>query len=88
MQLILIYDIVHDGTRTKVSNLCLDYGLDRIQFSAFEGQLKRTQQEALMLQIKKVLTGKEGEVRLIPISQSEWAGQLMVRNVVQGEVKP
>ncbi len=88
MQLILIYDIVHDGTRTKVSNLCLDYGLDRIQFSAFEGQLKRTQQEALMLQVKKVLTGREGEVRLIPINQSEWAGQLMVRNVVQGEVKP
>ena len=33
----LIYDIAHDGVRTKVADACLDYGLQRIQYSAFFG---------------------------------------------------
>jgi CRISPR-associated protein Cas2 len=39
---LVIYDIPHDGTRGKVADMCLDYGLDRIQYSAFTGQLTRT----------------------------------------------
>ncbi|MDM8519887.1 CRISPR-associated endonuclease Cas2 [Anaerolineales bacterium HSG6] len=80
MNLILIYDIVHDGTRTKIADLCLDYGLDRIQYSSFEGVLKRTHQEALMKQIGAVLGKKEGNIRLIPICEKDWAKQLSIKN--------
>lgn len=53
MRVLLIYDIVHDGIRNKIADLCLDYGLDRVQYSSFEGTLPRTHQEELMLKIKK-----------------------------------
>ena len=44
MRYLLIYDISHDGVRTKVADACLDYGLERIQYSAFLGSLTRTHQ--------------------------------------------
>jgi CRISPR-associated protein Cas2 len=78
--ILVIYDIPHDGTRTKVSELCLDYGLDRVQYSAFEGQLRRTQQEELMLKVKKVLGKRAGDVRLIPICEQDWANRLTIKN--------
>jgi CRISPR-associated protein Cas2 len=80
MIVLLIYDIVHDGTRAKIANLCLDYGLDRVQYSAFQGELRRTHQEELMLKIKKKLGKREGDVRLIPICEKDWTAQLEVRN--------
>jgi CRISPR-associated protein Cas2 len=79
-QVLLIYDIVHDGTRTKISELCLDYGLDRVQYSAFEGQLRRTHQEELMLKVEKVLGKRAGDVRLIPICEKDWSSRLSIKN--------
>lgn len=78
--ILVIYDIPHDGTRTKISELCLDYGLDRVQYSAFEGQLRRTHQEELMLKVKKVLGKRPGDVRLIPICEKDWLSRLSVKN--------
>jgi hypothetical protein len=39
MQSLLIYDIPDDRARQKVADACLDYGLERIQYSAFLGEL-------------------------------------------------
>lgn len=85
MKVLLIYDIVHDGTRTKIADLCLDYGLDRVQYSSFEGALSRTHQEELMLKIKKKLGKRTGDVRLIPICSKDWASQLQVMNAPKDE---
>lgn len=79
-RVMLIYDIVHDNTRTKISELCLDYGLDRIQYSSFEGRLRRTHQEELMLRIKKTLGKRSGDVRLIPICSRDWANRIHIQN--------
>ncbi|MCS6926895.1 MAG: CRISPR-associated endonuclease Cas2, partial [Candidatus Binatia bacterium] len=38
---IVLYDIRDDRLRMRVSEACLDYGLERIQYSAFRGQLSR-----------------------------------------------
>jgi len=80
MKVLLIYDIEHDGTRAKIADLCLDYGLDRVQYSSFEGELRRTYQEELMLKIKKKLGKRPGDVRLIPICDKDWANRLVVKN--------
>lgn len=80
MKIILIYDIVHDGTRQKIADLCLDYGLDRIQYSSFEGVLRRTHQEELMLKIRKKLGQRAGDIRLIPICEKDWHSRLVVKN--------
>jgi len=76
MHLILVYDIADDRIRAKIADACLDYGLDRIQFSAFTGQLSRNHQEELMLHIAKVLGKKPGNVMLIPFCDRDWAQRL------------
>ena len=64
---ILIYDIPDDRIRHKVSERCKDYGLDRIQYSAFAGELDRNRREELMLRLQKTLGKKEGNIRLQPV---------------------
>ena len=72
MQCILVYDIPDDGKRTKIAEACLDYGLDRIQYSAFVGPLLPTHQEELMLKIKQVLGKRPGNVQLFPLCEEDW----------------
>jgi CRISPR-associated protein Cas2 len=71
-RLILIYDIPHDGVRSKVADACLDYGLDRVQYSAFVGQLSGTHCDELMLKIAKMMGDRPGKVCLIPICETDW----------------
>jgi CRISPR-associated protein Cas2 len=80
MKVLLIYDIPNDKIRNKVADLCLDYGLDRIQYSAFQGELRRTHQEELVMRIKKRLGKQAGDVRLFPICEKDWAIRLEVLN--------
>lgn len=77
-RLILMYDIVEDNTRTKVADACLDYGLDRVQYSVFAGQLSRNHQEELMLWIDELMLEATGNIKLIPIAQREWENLLEV----------
>jgi CRISPR-associated protein Cas2 len=79
MHVLLIYDIAHDGTRAKVARACEDFGLDRLQFSAFGGQLSRRHQRELMARIKRLMRGRAGVVALYPIGQDAWEAQLEVR---------
>ncbi len=71
MHLLLIYDITNDRIRTKVATACEDYGLDRIQFSAFYGQLYRNLQEELILKIGSLLGDEPGRIQLIPVSVTD-----------------
>ncbi|PKO20604.1 MAG: CRISPR-associated endonuclease Cas2 [Chloroflexi bacterium HGW-Chloroflexi-1] len=92
MQVLVIYDISHDGTRTKVADCCLDYGLDRIQYSAFTGQLSRTHQEELALRIKRRVSKRAAKVYMVPISADDWARRVVleqeeVKAKVKAEVK-
>ena len=84
MRYLLIYDIAHDGVRTKVADACLDYGLERIQYSAFQGELSKTHQRELWVQIERRV-GKQGaKVYLYPLEEKSWqARRLLEREEVQ-----
>ena len=75
---LLVYDIPDDRKRTKISDACLDYGLDRIQFSAFLGWLLPTQQEELFLKMKKLLGKKEGNIQIFSICADDWKKHKMI----------
>ncbi|MCR4407420.1 MAG: CRISPR-associated endonuclease Cas2 [Anaerolineae bacterium] len=75
MQCLIVYDIPDDRIRTKVADICLDYGLDRIQYSAFLGDLARTHQEELMKKLGKQLGRHEGNIQLFPICEKDWANR-------------
>lgn len=78
MHVLLIYDISNDRIRSKISCACEDYGLDRIQFSAFYGQLSWNHQDELMLKIAALLDDTQGHVQLIPIGHTEWDKRLEI----------
>lgn len=69
----VIYDIPDDRVRYKVSERCKDYGLDRIQYSAFAGDLDRNRREELMMRLRKTLGEKEGNIRLQPVCSRDLA---------------
>ncbi|MBI4039327.1 CRISPR-associated endonuclease Cas2, partial [Candidatus Daviesbacteria bacterium] len=68
----VIYDISKNNIRSKVSNLCKDYGLKRIQKSAFSGNLTRNKAEMLSLEIKKIMKSKNDKVLIFPSSEEEF----------------
>jgi CRISPR-associated protein Cas2 len=70
LRIVLVYDISDDKERKKISETCLDYGLDRQQYSVFTGLLKPTH----LRQLSKVLASltKTGSVMLIPVAADEW----------------
>lgn len=80
MIVLVIYDIPSDRLRNRVADICLDYGLDRIQYSAFLGELRRTHQEELMLKIKKQTGKRPADIRLIPICEKDWAAHIEIKN--------
>ena len=75
---LLVYDIPDDRKRGKVADACLDYGLDRIQFSAFLGSLLSTHQQELMLKVKKILGKKPGNIQLFSICADDWAKRKVI----------
>ncbi|PJF42784.1 MAG: CRISPR-associated endonuclease Cas2 [Phototrophicales bacterium] len=79
-QVLLIYDIENDRIRSKIANVCLDYGLDRIQYSAFVGRLSRNHQEELMLKIRHLLDTGMGNVKLIAMSMNQWEQRLEIEH--------
>lgn len=83
MQTLLIYDIPDDRVRTKIADVCLDYGLQRIQYSAFLGELSRTHQEELLLKIKQKLGRKPGNVQLFPLDEQTWAKRRVINQAAK-----
>ncbi len=75
MQCLIIYDIPDDKARKKIADACLDYGLQRIQYSAFAGDLSRAHQRALFGEIRLRLGRKAGNVQLFPLDQRSWDGR-------------
>lgn len=80
MYVLLIYDISHDPTRLKVVRACEDFGLDRVQFSAFSGVLTRARQRELMLRLRRLMRQQTGIITLYPINQESWNSQIEVRH--------
>lgn len=84
MRYLLIYDISHDGTRLKIADACLDYGLERIQFSAFLGELSAAHQRELLLKIKQRLGTHQGNIQLFPLDEKAWVQRKIIAQKEEG----
>lgn len=78
MRCLLIYDISHDGIRAKVADACLDYGLERIQYSAFMGELSWIHQKELLLQIKRRIGKHDANIQLFPLDEKSWTSRRVI----------
>lgn len=71
-----IYDISENKSRTKVANLCKDYGLERVQESSFLGTLSRNKAEMLALEIEKFINPKTDKVFVVPAGKEDFAKKI------------
>jgi CRISPR-associated protein Cas2 len=56
---IVVYDITDDSLRYKTSEKLKDYGLERIQYSAFQGELPKHSLASLRTDLRKLLNDGE-----------------------------
>ena len=68
---LLIYDIPHDGTRAKVADACLDYGLARIQYSAFLGELNHNRQQEMLLRVRRIIGKRPARIQVLPMCEKD-----------------
>jgi hypothetical protein len=51
---LVIYDIEDDRARTRVSEACKDFGLERVQYSCFRGMLSRNKRGELYERCREI----------------------------------
>jgi CRISPR-associated protein Cas2 len=78
--LVVLYDIQMDRLRAKIAEACLDYGLERIQYSAFMGRLTRNKREELFLRLTSILDDKPGKILLQPVCEKDLKSAQSVEN--------
>lgn len=60
----VIYDIENDRVRLRVSEACKDYGLRRVQKSAFRGELNTNRREMLFQRLQQTLGRRAGSIHI------------------------
>lgn len=61
---LFIYDITEDKIRNKIAQICQDYGLQRIQYSAFLGRLPDALEDEFWLKCRRQLGEHEGNLQM------------------------
>jgi len=70
MKVLVIYDVSKDKERNIVSNICLDFGLERIQKSAFMGELNTNLRKKLVGELKENSPGKNFNLQVFELDKS------------------
>ena len=81
----VIYDIVDDLVRSRVANACKDYGLERIQYSAFSGPLDGTRRAELATRLTDTLGQEIGKILVLPVCERDVRAKRELVNVPKGE---
>jgi len=68
----VIYDIVKDKTRTRIAKYCREYGLYRVQKSAFLGNLNRNEVDELGLKCKELMDLDTDSLYLFPMCDEDF----------------
>ncbi|MBT9173024.1 MAG: CRISPR-associated endoribonuclease Cas2 [Syntrophomonadaceae bacterium] len=71
MQTLVIFDIPDDRIRNKVGVACKDYGLERIQYSAFLGAINHNRRDELRQRLRRTLGKKAGNIQIYPLCEKD-----------------
>ena len=69
VSVVVLYDVEDDRIRTRVADVCLNYGLQRIQYSAFLGKINRNRRQELSLRLLEEVGGENARLRIIPVTE-------------------
>ena len=76
LRTLVMYDIEDDKIRYRISEACLDFGLERIQFSVFRGKLNRNKREELLQRLMDELGEETGKILIQPLCEEDWTSCL------------
>lgn len=75
---VVVYDVGKDRVRNRISETCLDYGLERFQFSAFWGTLSASRRKELFHRLCELLGKWPGRILVQPIGAEDMARRLVL----------
>jgi CRISPR-associated protein Cas2 len=87
MRYVVIYDITDDNLRALVAETLKDYGLQRIQYSAFIGHLRRDELNSLIADLKNLIKDLTENVQLYPLCDTCFKGRKEVGKPKKYEFK-
>ena len=76
----VVYDVPDDRIRVRVANVCKDFGLRRIQYSAFRGFLDATRREEMFARLADVLGEETGRILVVPVCEKDVRLQRLAEN--------
>lgn len=76
MRYIIVYDITDDNLRTLTAETLKDYGLKRIQKSAFMGNLKKHLLNSLLADLRRMVT--VDSVLVFPLCDADFRNMVSV----------
>jgi CRISPR-associated protein Cas2 len=79
---LVVYDIPSDKLRNRVAEACKDYGLERIQWSAFLGDLNVTRRRELELRLRRTLGRAPGNIQVYPICDKDMNLRVEIANAM------
>jgi CRISPR-associated protein Cas2 len=87
----VVYDIVENRIRKKVSDSCKSYGLYRVQKSVFLGNLNSNQRDSLALECEYLVDTDVDSVYIFPMDDQSFRkvkliGQAFDKDLVSDEV--
>lgn len=85
MKVLVLYDITVDRIRNRVINACKDYGLERIQFSCFMGDLTNNYIDELSIKLERILGKYEGRIHIFPFAENITSKMIILNNISEDE---
>lgn len=76
MRYVVVYDISDDNLRTLTSEILKDYGLKRIQKSAFMGNLKKYRLNSMIIDLKKMI--ESDRILVFPLCESDFGNLVSI----------
>ncbi len=71
MQTLVVYDISDDNIRNRLAEFLKDFGLERIQKSAFLGDLSSQERKDLLLILPKFIKDEEDRIDVFVICERD-----------------
>ncbi len=87
----VIYDIVKNKTRTRISKMCEEAGIYRVQKSVFLGDLNNAQIKELHQKILDIMNPKKDSVYIFPMCEKDFKsckllGQAFDKELIKGDL--
>ncbi len=67
MLCLVIYDIVSDKKRKALADKLFDFGLERIQYSGFKGELNANDRMLLIKEVRQFVDNPRDSIYVIPL---------------------